>query len=147
MTMIKLLPAFYLSSAMLTVVVLVLLAMVLLLPSTRKFSRFFVWAFVSLLLAFAVSTLALAQYCGRLELKVQSVSLGASRAEVLALLGSPTERYEPAIGVGGKPDPNLAVYFYTVSVPPFQQEYRLEFADDKLISKPQNDLPRSEPCK
>ena len=114
---------------------LLLLCVSLLLARGRRYSRLFIWCFVGLLFAFAISTLGLVHYGRVLEASVESIPDGASLSEVFAALGSPTEKRQETVTSPLRPPANVVVWYFRISGFPFAQQRVFEFVDGKLISK------------
>src|SRR5206468_2102628 len=91
-----------------------------------------IYSFVGFMAMLTICAYALLHYCQTLHSGVSSIHFGASKNEVVALLGAPTRKYEPAIGPDDKPDPNGAVWYYEIRVFPFKVQYRFEFRNDKV---------------
>ena len=91
-------------------------------------------AFVSLVTA-VISIAVATRYAQSFTRRVESLPFGVSKDTVRQVLGSPTQRIEPAIGLGGKPDTNTAIWCYRIGVWPLSREHCLEFAHDKLLSR------------
>ena len=111
---------------------LLFLAAVVVVPRTRKFTGICVYTLAGLMAALTICTLALSHYCDVLHSRVGSVHFGESQTEVVALLGVPKVKYEPAFGFDGKPVPHSAKLNYEVRVFPFHVDYQFEFDNDRL---------------
>lgn len=132
--MIRILPALYIASALLCAVGFVVFVATVLVSRTRRFFRPVIWIVLTSVALLTISVLALSGFCQRLEARAKSISSGASRSEVLARLGSPSERYKDDAPMPDGSRPDLAVWYYEVRVFPFQEKYRFEFVNDKLLS-------------
>lgn len=86
-------------------------------------------------LSLLAAAAGLARYSAWLSTQIASLPFGASRADVLQVLGEPTEKIDPAIGVGLQPDPNCAIWYYQIKLWPFRAEHYMEFAYGKLLAK------------
>ena|GEM_PF-6360071 len=81
----------------------------------------------------AFSAIFLGRFTQSFNKKVEMLSRNSSKAQVLAMLGSPTKMIEPANGANQIPMPGSAVWHYEVKAWPFELHGRMEFMDDKLI--------------
>ena len=95
---------------------------------------------LSLLIALIVCVLTcvfsaalLSRFTQSFNKKAEMLPRNSSKAEVLAMLGSPTKMIEPANGANQIPMPGTAVWHYEVKAWPFELHGRMEFMDDKLI--------------
>lgn len=133
--MIRALPILYVASAGAAGVSLVAYAGCFALRASRRWRVSAVLVLLGSVIICTLSAVSLYRFPQLFSGKIETVPLDSSRAEVLAILGSPTERIEPANGANQVPIPNSALWHYEIRVWPFQFQKRLEFIDDKLYAK------------
>jgi hypothetical protein len=95
------------------------------------------WARTALYSGFGlvVSAACLVACAKSLRERISAMPFGISRNEVRQRLGSPTRREEPGMGTHSQPITNSAIWFYDITVPPFEEKHSLEFVNDKVVAK------------